>query len=178
MNLQGDHVTSYLTWLCWSKAIVLVFFISGWPGIILRWSRKLDSCLHTLSYTGSFYNIGIWFLNLEYWLSSFLFLPKFYKHVVRTTIWNFIISWYNMSEQVYCFTINSIFSLKLLNIFSNVTTLLVWAISDLKEAYIADSESSSIRALDLKTGGSRLLAGGDPVFSDNLFRVYLHFDFF
>lgn len=43
--------------------------------------------------------------------------------------------------------------------------------SDLKEVYIADSESSSIRALDLKTGGSRLLAGGDTVFSDNLFRV-------
>ncbi|KAL1545981.1 Protein SUPPRESSOR OF QUENCHING 1, chloroplastic [Salvia divinorum] len=41
---------------------------------------------------------------------------------------------------------------------------------DLKEAYIADSESSSIRALDLKTGGSRLLAGGDPMFSDNLFK--------
>ncbi|XP_041999444.1 protein SUPPRESSOR OF QUENCHING 1, chloroplastic isoform X1 [Salvia splendens] len=41
---------------------------------------------------------------------------------------------------------------------------------DLKEAYIADSESSSIRALDLKTGGSRLLAGGDPIFSDNLFK--------
>ncbi|XWS42320.1 hypothetical protein CRYUN_Cryun16bG0004300 [Craigia yunnanensis] len=33
---------------------------------------------------------------------------------------------------------------------------------DLMEVYIADSESSSIRALDLKTGGSRLLAGGDP----------------
>ncbi|CAL5402040.1 unnamed protein product [Camellia sinensis] len=45
---------------------------------------------------------------------------------------------------------------------------------DLKEAYIADSESSSIRALDLKTGGSRLLAGGDPVFSDNLFRFGDH----
>ncbi|KAK9086263.1 hypothetical protein Syun_028657 [Stephania yunnanensis] len=41
---------------------------------------------------------------------------------------------------------------------------------DLNEIYVADSESSSIRALDLKTGGSRLLAGGDPVFSDNLFR--------
>lgn len=37
--------------------------------------------------------------------------------------------------------------------------------------YIADSESSSIRALDLRTGGSRLLAGGDPLFSDNLFKV-------
>ncbi|KAE9459278.1 hypothetical protein C3L33_08818, partial [Rhododendron williamsianum] len=36
---------------------------------------------------------------------------------------------------------------------------------NLKEAYIADSESSSIRALDLKTGGSRLLAGGDPFFA-------------
>ncbi|CAN8241331.1 unnamed protein product [Cochlearia groenlandica] len=41
---------------------------------------------------------------------------------------------------------------------------------DLKEAYIADSESSSIRCLDLKTGGSRLLAGGDPYFSENLFK--------
>ncbi|GAB4835670.1 Protein SUPPRESSOR OF QUENCHING 1, chloroplastic [Ancistrocladus abbreviatus] len=41
---------------------------------------------------------------------------------------------------------------------------------DLKEVYIADSESSSIRALNLKTGGSRLLAGGDPVFPDNLFK--------
>ncbi|XP_052206057.1 protein SUPPRESSOR OF QUENCHING 1, chloroplastic isoform X2 [Diospyros lotus] len=45
---------------------------------------------------------------------------------------------------------------------------------DLKEAYIADSESSSIRAVNLKTGGSRLLAGGDPVFSDNLFRFGDH----
>ncbi|KAG5525466.1 hypothetical protein RHGRI_031948 [Rhododendron griersonianum] len=44
---------------------------------------------------------------------------------------------------------------------------------DLKEAYIADSESSSIRALDLKTGGSRLLAGGDPFFAENLFKVYI-----
>ncbi|GKA57695.1 NHL repeat-containing protein 2, partial [Tanacetum coccineum] len=43
-----------------------------------------------------------------------------------------------------------------------------------KEAYIADSESSSIRALNLKTGGSRLLAGGDPVFSDNLFKFGDH----
>lgn len=42
---------------------------------------------------------------------------------------------------------------------------------DLSEIYIADSESSSIRAVELKTGGSRLLAGGDPVFSDNLFKV-------
>ncbi|ONI04256.1 hypothetical protein PRUPE_6G311900 [Prunus persica] len=45
---------------------------------------------------------------------------------------------------------------------------------DLKELYIADSESSSIRALDLKTGGSNLLAGGDPVFSDNLFKFGDH----
>ncbi|VFR01697.1 unnamed protein product [Cuscuta campestris] len=42
--------------------------------------------------------------------------------------------------------------------------------SDRKEAYVADSESSSIRAVNLRTGGSRLLAGGDPNFSDNLFR--------
>ncbi|XP_059440176.1 protein SUPPRESSOR OF QUENCHING 1, chloroplastic isoform X2 [Corylus avellana] len=45
---------------------------------------------------------------------------------------------------------------------------------DLMVIYIADSESSSIRALDLKTGGSRLLAGGDPVFSDNLFKFGDH----
>ncbi|KAL9332441.1 hypothetical protein ACSQ67_002051 [Phaseolus vulgaris] len=41
---------------------------------------------------------------------------------------------------------------------------------DLSKIYIADSESSSIRAVDLKTGGSQLLAGGDPMFSDNLFK--------
>ncbi|KAH9604993.1 hypothetical protein KSS87_017907 [Heliosperma pusillum] len=46
--------------------------------------------------------------------------------------------------------------------------------SDMKEIYIADSESSSIRALDLKTGGSRLLAGGDPIFPDNLFKYGDH----
>ncbi|KAL2932437.1 Protein SUPPRESSOR OF QUENCHING 1 chloroplastic [Bienertia sinuspersici] len=45
---------------------------------------------------------------------------------------------------------------------------------DMKEVYVADSESSSIRALDLKTGGSRLLAGGDPIFSDNLFKFGDH----
>ncbi|XP_015570646.1 protein SUPPRESSOR OF QUENCHING 1, chloroplastic isoform X1 [Ricinus communis] len=45
---------------------------------------------------------------------------------------------------------------------------------DLKEVYIADSESSSIRVLDLTTGGSRLLAGGDPIFSDNLFKFGDH----
>ncbi|KAK3151437.1 hypothetical protein QOZ80_3AG0245870 [Eleusine coracana subsp. coracana] len=41
---------------------------------------------------------------------------------------------------------------------------------ELQELFIADSESSSIRAVNLKTGGSRLLAGGDPVFPENLFR--------
>ncbi|OVA13591.1 NHL repeat [Macleaya cordata] len=45
---------------------------------------------------------------------------------------------------------------------------------DLMEIFVADSESSSVRALDLKTGGTRLLAGGDPVFSDNLFRFGDH----
>lgn len=45
---------------------------------------------------------------------------------------------------------------------------------DLKEAYIADSESSSIRSLDLKTGGSRLLAGGDPFSAENLFKFGDH----
>lgn len=44
---------------------------------------------------------------------------------------------------------------------------------DLKEAYVADSESSSIRAVNLRTGGSRSLAGGDPVIAENLFRVIL-----
>ncbi|XP_014495822.1 protein SUPPRESSOR OF QUENCHING 1, chloroplastic [Vigna radiata var. radiata] len=41
---------------------------------------------------------------------------------------------------------------------------------DLSKIYIADSESSSIRVVDLKTGGSQLLAGGDPMFADNLFK--------
>ncbi|TMX01365.1 hypothetical protein EJD97_024641 [Solanum chilense] len=45
---------------------------------------------------------------------------------------------------------------------------------DLKEAYIADSESSSIRAVNLRTGGSRSLAGGDPVIAENLFRFGDH----
>ncbi|CAI0446545.1 unnamed protein product [Linum tenue] len=45
---------------------------------------------------------------------------------------------------------------------------------DLKELYIADSESSSVRALDLKTGGSRLLVGGDPIFPENLFKFGDH----
>lgn len=44
------------------------------------------------------------------------------------------------------------------------------ASADGKEVYVADAESSSIRALNLSTGGSRLLAGGDPLFADNLFR--------
>ena len=35
---------------------------------------------------------------------------------------------------------------------------------------VADSESSSIRKLSLNTGGSQALAGGDPLFSENLFR--------
>lgn len=41
---------------------------------------------------------------------------------------------------------------------------------DMTEAYIADSESSSIRALNLESGGSRLLAGGDAFIAENLFR--------
>ncbi|KAI0519561.1 hypothetical protein KFK09_007012 [Dendrobium nobile] len=41
---------------------------------------------------------------------------------------------------------------------------------DSQVLYVADSESSSIRAVDLKTGAARLLAGGDPIFPDNLFR--------
>ena len=44
-------------------------------------------------------------------------------------------------------------------------------ISDGKELFEADSESSSIRAVNLQTGGSRLLAGGDPNFAENLFKV-------
>lgn len=41
---------------------------------------------------------------------------------------------------------------------------------EMHELLVADSESSSIRVVNLKTGGSRLLAGGDPVFPENLFR--------
>ncbi|KAL5209961.1 hypothetical protein ABZP36_005584 [Zizania latifolia] len=40
----------------------------------------------------------------------------------------------------------------------------------LQELIVADSESSSIRALNLKSGGSRSLAGGDPMIPENLFR--------
>ncbi|KXZ45018.1 hypothetical protein GPECTOR_59g625 [Gonium pectorale] len=36
--------------------------------------------------------------------------------------------------------------------------------------YVADSESSSVRVVDLGSGGGGLKAGGDPLFSDNLFR--------
>ncbi|PNW74118.1 hypothetical protein CHLRE_13g586050v5 [Chlamydomonas reinhardtii] len=36
--------------------------------------------------------------------------------------------------------------------------------------YVADSESSTVRVLDLSSGGSGLKVGGDPLFSDNLFR--------
>ncbi|GAB2287271.1 Protein SUPPRESSOR OF QUENCHING 1, chloroplastic [Dionaea muscipula] len=46
--------------------------------------------------------------------------------------------------------------------------------SDLMGAYVADSESSSIRMLNLKTGGSRLLAGGDLFFPENLFKFGDH----
>ena len=35
---------------------------------------------------------------------------------------------------------------------------------------VADSESSSVRLMDLSSGGGKLLVGGDPLFSDNLFR--------
>jgi hypothetical protein len=46
--------------------------------------------------------------------------------------------------------------------------------TELQELFVADSESSSIRAVNLKTGGSRLLAGGDPVLPENLFRVFAY----
>lgn len=36
--------------------------------------------------------------------------------------------------------------------------------------YVADSESSSLRLLDVRTGGSTLVVGGDALFADNLFR--------
>ena len=36
---------------------------------------------------------------------------------------------------------------------------------------VADSESSSIRQLDLRTGGGRSVAGGDPLFAGNLFKA-------
>jgi hypothetical protein len=36
--------------------------------------------------------------------------------------------------------------------------------------FVADSESSTVRRLDLTTGGGQACVGGDPMFSDNLFR--------
>ncbi|KAG0478326.1 hypothetical protein HPP92_013045 [Vanilla planifolia] len=42
--------------------------------------------------------------------------------------------------------------------------------SDSQAVYVADSESSSIRLMDLKTGGTILFAGGDPTFPENLFK--------
>ncbi|KAL4421480.1 hypothetical protein ABPG75_010771 [Micractinium tetrahymenae] len=36
--------------------------------------------------------------------------------------------------------------------------------------FVADSESSTVRRLDLRSGGSQACVGGDPLFSDNLFR--------
>lgn len=36
--------------------------------------------------------------------------------------------------------------------------------------FVADSESSSIRQLDLNSGGSKACVGGDYLFADNLFR--------
>lgn len=48
-------------------------------------------------------------------------------------------------------------------------------LADLKALYLADSESSSVRRVDLATGGAKLLAGGDPTFADNLFEVLSHY---
>ncbi|KAK6911660.1 hypothetical protein RJ641_023753, partial [Dillenia turbinata] len=42
------------------------------------------------------------------------------------------------------------------------------------EIYVADSESSFIRALCMETGGSRFLAGGDLIFAENLFKFGDH----
>ncbi|CAI5960442.1 unnamed protein product [Closterium sp. NIES-64] len=39
-----------------------------------------------------------------------------------------------------------------------------------REMYVADSESSALRALNLHTGGSTLIAGGDANFAENLFK--------
>ncbi|XP_024522693.1 protein SUPPRESSOR OF QUENCHING 1, chloroplastic isoform X2 [Selaginella moellendorffii] len=41
---------------------------------------------------------------------------------------------------------------------------------DMDHLYIADSESSSVRSVNLKTGGSQWLSGGDPTFPENLFQ--------
>eukprot|EP00850_Spirogloea_muscicola_P023380 SM000352S13428 [mRNA] locus=s352:43307:48636:- [translate_table: standard] len=38
------------------------------------------------------------------------------------------------------------------------------------EMYVADSESSSVRVVNLDTGGALLCAGGDPNFAENLFQ--------
>ena len=44
--------------------------------------------------------------------------------------------------------------------------------SDGSEMFVADSESSAIRAVSLLTGGSRACVGGDPNFAENLFQVH------
>lgn len=41
--------------------------------------------------------------------------------------------------------------------------------------YVADSESSTVRRLDLRSGGSQAIVGGDPLFSDNLFKWVFSF---
>lgn len=41
---------------------------------------------------------------------------------------------------------------------------------DGQSLFVADSESSTVRRLDLATGGGQACVGGDPMFSDNLFR--------
>ena len=42
-------------------------------------------------------------------------------------------------------------------------------IPDSSDMFVADSESSSIRRLNVETGGSAACVGGDAFFADNLF---------
>ncbi|CAL8471539.1 g11081 [Coccomyxa elongata] len=42
--------------------------------------------------------------------------------------------------------------------------------TDGRELWVADSESSTVRSMDLTTGGSTAHVGGDALFADNLFR--------
>lgn len=93
---------------------------------------------------------------------KFKLLLQCLEDVVCTAFWDLASSWYS------CSFLRTVLVL---------TVLSMWLIrivpTELQELIIADSESSSIRAVNLKTGGSRLLAGGDPVFPENLFRVFV-----
>ena len=87
-----------------------------------------------------------------------------HQHIVCTAFWDFISFWYSLLTP---------FSRSVSDLMALSIGLKVIFITEMQELFVADSESSSIRVVNLKTGGSRYLAGGDPVFPENLFRVFV-----